>query len=656
MGDEVLELQPGNDHVARLAHRGDPLRAVVELVWNAVDADADDVHVKFARGEGGAIEEVHVSDDGHGIDPDERRTTFGMIGGSWKRAGRRTKGGKRLLHGERGEGRLRAFALGDQVEWVSHARDAMGVVYRVRISGNSSDYRRFPSSAEPTTGQRETGTLFRAFNTGQLGLSALDSQDAIPGLLAHFAPLLVNEPALSLVYDGTRLDPGEHIAFDTAYDLKELPGRASVRVIEWRSAARSTPRNVYFGADGTHFPYEESAVRLEPHIPFTAYVTWDGLGPDELAVIGLREMAQEPVATLWRSVDARVREHFVLRRRQQRRNQIRQWQKSGAYPYTGKPANETEKAERAVFDAITGALAPHIAPEKDKARLTLTLLQGALRHDPGSLTTILHEVVALSPEDAATFTQLLQETTLPGIIHAANLVAGRRKVLAGLHHLLFDPEDSQHVGERAHLHKILERELWVLGEGYSVMRSEKGLTDLARTHLKLSGLDGPTRPVVRADGRSGRVDVHLAVRDMQHDRIRNLVVELKAPELTVGRRELDQVEDYANAILDNPVFASPRSQWDFVLLTTAYDDIAGRRRVPDRNDGLVWQSSEQGKPRVRTFLRSWSDVLDENSQRLDFLSRELELDPSVSDGLRFVQDNYPDLLPEGIQNSGVASA
>ena len=188
------------------------------------------------------------------------------------------------------------------------------------------------------------------------------------------------------------------------------------------------------------------------------------------------------------------------------------------------------------------------------------------------------------------------------------------------------------------------------------MRSEKGLTDLARTHLKLSGLDGPTRPVVRADGRSGRVDVHLAVRDMQHDRIRNLVVELKAPELTVGRRELDQVEDYANAILDNPVFASPRSQWDFVLLTTAYDDIAGRRRVPDRNDGLVWQSSEQGKPRVRTFLRSWSDVLDENSQRLDFLSRELELDPSVSDGLRFVQDNYPDLLPEGIQNSGVASA
>ena len=33
-----LVLTASDDHVARLAHEGDPVRAVVELVWNAVDA------------------------------------------------------------------------------------------------------------------------------------------------------------------------------------------------------------------------------------------------------------------------------------------------------------------------------------------------------------------------------------------------------------------------------------------------------------------------------------------------------------------------------------------------------------------------------------------------------------------------------------------
>ncbi|WP_342763239.1 hypothetical protein [Dermabacter hominis] len=33
-----LRLQASDDHVARIAHESDPLRAVVELIWNAIDA------------------------------------------------------------------------------------------------------------------------------------------------------------------------------------------------------------------------------------------------------------------------------------------------------------------------------------------------------------------------------------------------------------------------------------------------------------------------------------------------------------------------------------------------------------------------------------------------------------------------------------------
>lgn len=645
MAQEVLKLEPGSDHVARLARRNDPLRAVIELIWNSVDAEADNVRVEFVRSESGAIDEVRVIDDGHGISPDELKSTFGIIGGSWKRAGSKTKNGKRLLHGQEGQGRLRAFALGDRVEWVSLAMDSADVLHRVTVTGSTDDYRQFPTSFTPTSEPMPTSTTFRADNRGQLALGALDSDQALPQLLGHFAPLLLNDKNLSIVYDGSRLDPRHHIADDQSYPLEGVPGTASVRIIVWKSAARRTPRELHVGVDGTHFPYEETATRLEAHFPFTAYVTWDKLGSDELSVLGLHEMADQPVSLLWKAVDEKIREHFVARRRRQRGEQIKRWRNTGAYPYQGKPATPTEKAERAVFDVISGTLAPHIAPDTHQAKVTLRLLQGAVRHDPGTLTTILHEVVSLSEEDAAALTRLLQETTLPAIIRATSQVADRRKLLEGLNHILFDPDDAKHVGERDHLHKILNGELWIFGEGYNIMRSEKSLTDLARTHLKLAGLPDDVPMIRRADGRGGRTDLHLAVSDKQHDRIRHLVVELKAPHISLGRSELDQVEDYANVILDNPAFATARSEWDFILVGTNWKDVARRRIKDGRDDGMFWEHSEQGKPRVRAFVRTWSDIIAENTQRLDFLSRGLELDPSVQDGLRHLQTTYTELLP-----------
>lgn len=199
-------------------------------------------------------------------------------------------------------------------------------------------------------------------------------------------------------------------------------------------------------------------------------------------------MAPDPVGQLWTSARGAIHDHFASRRREKRREQIDQWKESGIYPYQGEPITESEKAERAVFDVVSGTLVSHISTTKKDARLTLALLRDAIRHDPDKLTTILHEVVSLSDLDRNTLTRLLSETSLSAIIRSANLVANRHKFLAGLEHLVFDPDDSSTVGERDHLHKILEHELWVFGEAYHLMNSERGLTQLARTHLKLEGL------------------------------------------------------------------------------------------------------------------------------------------------------------------------
>jgi hypothetical protein len=143
---------------------------------------------------------------------------------------------------------------------------------------------------------------------------------------------------------------------------------------------------------------------------------------------------------------------------------------------------------------------------------------------------------------------------MSGIIRAANVVTGRNKFLAGLERLLFPMDRTDTIGERDHLHPMLERELWIFGEQYHLMSSERGLTEMARNHLNLLGLPSKkVEPVKRWDEKTGRVDLHLAVKMEQFEVARHLIVELKAPGITLGRKELNQVDDYAHTIRERSV-------------------------------------------------------------------------------------------------------
>jgi histidine kinase/DNA gyrase B/HSP90-like ATPase len=654
--DLVLEASDG--HVARLAHEADPVRAIVELVWNSIDAEAWHVRVSLERDESlGGIVGVTVRDDGHGISVDEVTAAFGRIGDSWKSRGdRRSKNDVRGLHGSLGQGRLRAFALGSRVCWRSVSRDTSGALYTVAIDGRRTCRNVFEWDSSPA-GDEPTGTVFTAANDEQRQLKALLPDAALPALRANFAPILLNSPDLVITYDGCPLDPSAEIADDAILTVPvELEGGARalhVRVIEWKAG---THRAIYYGRDAEHLSYEEDGSEVESQFPFSAYVSLPGL-QDEWQDLVLGELAPDPVGAAWRATRHAVREHFADRRRRRRREQVAAWKNQGVYPYQGEPETETDRAERAVFDVVSGALSAQIPTRsRASARLTLTLLRDAIRHEPERLTAVLHEVVNLTPSDLEGLTRLLGETTLPAIIRSANVVASRNKFLLALNHLLFDPDDSPKVGERDHLHKILEHELWIFGEGYNMMSSERGLTQMLRTHLNLQGLpDKDIEPATRRTGRSGRVDLHLAVRAQEHDRTRHLIVELKAPDVTITRTELDQVEDYANVIVGNPRFATGGTYWDVILLGTDMDAVA-RNRITDPASGLFWAKDVDGGPVVRMYLRRWTDVLAENKRRLDFITSRLEHDPSTGESLDWVRQNYAQFLPDSILAPGSTEA
>ena len=106
-----------DDFVARQT-RAKPIPALAELIWNGLDADATTINVEFAHDDlAGGMSRIVVYDNGDGFPRDEAKVLFGNLGGSWKRQTRHTKRSKRMIHGQEGRGRYKAFALGQAVEW-----------------------------------------------------------------------------------------------------------------------------------------------------------------------------------------------------------------------------------------------------------------------------------------------------------------------------------------------------------------------------------------------------------------------------------------------------------------------------------------------------------------------------------------------------------
>lgn len=78
-----IDVQLDPQHLERLTAAA-PLTGVTELIWNALDADAENIEVALIENELGGIQEIRATDDGHGMSFKEATETFGKLGGSWK--------------------------------------------------------------------------------------------------------------------------------------------------------------------------------------------------------------------------------------------------------------------------------------------------------------------------------------------------------------------------------------------------------------------------------------------------------------------------------------------------------------------------------------------------------------------------------------------
>jgi Histidine kinase-, DNA gyrase B-, and HSP90-like ATPase len=638
------------DHVLRLAKRHDPLGAVAEMVWNALDAEANHVEVEIQTNDIGGVERVIVRDDGHGMPGPSCGSYFGDLGGSWKATAKVSPNLHRTLHGRSGQGRLRAYALGEHVRWTTVAKSLTGGHERTTITAEAGSPTDFQIDGPDPT-QEPVGTVFDARVPAEHA-DRLNNEAALHGITAQFALFLTLHPEVSIIYRGDVLDPAHTQIHSAEYVLDLVDGgepeQPSLRVIEWpndpgRLLALCDRDGVLLGA---------APVGIQaPGRHFTAYLRWDGF-KEHLEDLALAELQDSILQTAIEAAREQLREHFRQRDEERRREQINQWKSEKIYPYDQDPQSATEAAERQVFDHVATTIARRLPSAQSGKKITLRLLRETIALDPDGLYPVLDELFHLSKADREDLKRLLDRTSLASLIRASTEVTNRLDFLAALKLMVFEPEVSGKVKERAELHRILEREQWIFGERYHLMVSDQSLNAVLKRHLEALGRSPAAmdlEPVVREDGSLGIVDLMLGQASRGSRGREHLVIELKAPRVRIGHKEVGQVKSYAQAVASDPQFADADVHWDFWVISTEMDDVI--RKDASQPHEPAGRIANWGN--VRVWAKTWAEIVDDCETRLHYYRDCLQHDPAAKHASDYLQRVHGQRTPKPLRQPAV---
>lgn len=651
MKEYSIEIQP--DFLARQANAS-PIAAIAELIWNGLDADARTISVDFEDNRLGSMEKIIVTDDGHGIPHAEAPTLFRYLGGSWKKGAGLTKTRNRMLHGQDGKGRFKAFALGSVVDWaVTYSKN--GTPYHYDISLMERDIRRVRISGEKQVQDATPTGVAVVVSELERNFTSLRTDNATQDLSEIFALYLKNYRDVAITYAGTRINPANAIVNAWEAQLGSITDDAGndhhvvLEVIEWR---QQTKRALYL-CNEAGFPLSQTDTRF--HVGdfyFSAYLKSTFINQlhqqNILDVTGMNPALAKAVA------EARTKVKTLFRERASERAKIvvEEWKAQKLYPFEGEANTQIERAERQLFDIIAvtvqDATPDFIDIPRSQMALHLRMLRHAIERSPAELQRILDEVLKLSKRKQQELAQLLDETDLSGIISAATLIADRLKFLQGLSVILFDYEAKERLKERTQLHKILESNTWIFGEEFNLWASDRELTTVLKYHKKKLDpdlvIDEPVKLLTR---KRGIVDLMLSRVQKRHraDDYEHLVIELKAPKVKLGAKELTQIKDYAMSVSRDDRFHRVKGvRWHFWLISDEYDDfVAGEiESGPDPLRRLINRGSNYS-----IGIKTWGEVLDENNARLQFIKEKLEHHADEGQALASLQEKHREFL-EGV--------
>jgi len=649
-----VNIKVAKDHLERLS-KANGATALMELVWNSLDADSKNIQVITKESTLG-INSIIVEDDGHGINYKEAEIVFGTLGGSAKKI-RRISPGDRKLHGEEGRGRFKSLSLGGLIKFESVYKENEALKYfDITIDANNIQGAEIGDLKTLKNGHVNTGVKITLNNINQECASILLTDKINHQIEEKLAVYYLSYPDFNIIVNNRKLDFERFIIRKYEEDFKVKAEDSNnevkfkVRILEW---SIPNERNIFL-CNHAGISYSELPLRIKaPSFNISVYLLSNYI--DELQKTGNIAFGEnEPVLKYAVEITRDLARKYVKDRlHESAKGFIEEAKKEGIYPYQGKPKSDVESAQRQVFDILAlniNEFVPKFSEqEKENKKLTFSLVKEALESDSKSLRKIISEAINLPKAKQDELAEILECTSLADITTAIKEVSDRLRILYELKIILLEPKTRDKILERKHLHQIVKHNTWIFGDDYSLGAEDVNLKNVLKTHLELLGRTD-FKEILNEKENLDLNNIPDICLYKQFPRgkagyFENLVIELKRPSKRAGITELDQVKRYAQAISTDGRFDMSKNEWLVILLVT------------DMDNTLEFEYEQDGKPigeiikkkNLSVLVKKWIDVLSDAEARYQYLKEKLNYSISQDEeGIKLLKKRYSEYLPEEI--------
>jgi hypothetical protein len=599
-----------------------------EFLWNAIDANAKNIKIIVKPGTD-YLKELSIMDDGEGINFEKLSDSlFGKFNTSQK-TGLKEKNHS-LPRGEKGFGRFSFIKFSSKADWETTYYDKKSkknFSYKISIEDHQLDNFN-PSNKEESkskTGTKVNFVLPMGKNKNLVSVKKKDLlHDFYENICLEFS-WIIELLNLNITINNKKLDYSQYMDKPEIHKHKIDDIEFEFKFIKWKQSLKNQSSRYYFlnskgeevfvtttklndkSDEFYHSLYVSSEYFNDFNLLKTQYEkTYRGL---KEYIVNYLKKKRKPYL---KKFSARKYKEFEDKNLIPKFNEFENQVKKPIY----------EEVVREVIEFAPGL----VSNTNDSQRKVLLELINKLLDDEQSRKILYNILEVLLDEDnreqLAELDDKLRKYGLKNILGTIRVIEDRLDTLKKLRSMVYE---QKHYFLESDLQKVIEQHFWIFGEEYNLMlcKEEDDFTKLRNYYyervLKLKKEDYEQYSVSKK-----QVDLFITGIASEGRKNKNLVVEIKRPDIPLIKKHYTQIDDYKDIILDIPELnTKDRNHWDFILL---YRDISKEYKtsfeneIKDKFTGLAKEKDGI----FRIFIVKWADLLDEVEFRLKFVKNNLE--------------------------------
>jgi len=627
----------------------DTFTAFCELLNNSLQAKATriDLVIDYTGSAASrtSLTRIEVTDNGQGVSASEFEDKILLIGTNVKKDGQ-------------GVGRFGALQLGEKMTIDSVAFDPAGhhytrIHFPLDTSAISSALSKVNLEYDVETLKKKTNPYYRVTieklhhnKQGKIHLrnkiSEKFSSEAIRQSLFEKYPLQIFHREVEFTINGATLNPtsfvvGQPTLKKTMYiDLKGTEHPFDIHFYQVQSDLHKVKVFFYIDNAGIKSVAQEFTYSSDWYTPdlgtWFIYLDAPFFSSDLFRNIDLDSLGDEEIKNLKEFIKDNVNDFFKANNKRFEKF-IAGLEKDSSYPKSFEtPMSDSREL---VFQKIAYIVEDEyklMDQKNEKIRgLFYSLIDKALAN--GHVEEVFTKVADLSDDNMRKFHQLLEQTELENIIAFSSAVAAKLQFIDFLHELTYG-DVSRVLLERSQLHKIIERELWLFGEAYNGcphLWSDKKIGNILE-ELRQKFLDYPPSKedgnlIQEVDGLDNITDLFFLNEKVLDNEDREImVVELKSPRCAIGKKELQQIDEYAFTVESYPGLPKENTRYKFILVSSRLTPYAKSKLKSSREKySIPFLYDRKAGKNIEVYVVEWSELIELNRRKLGYLSSKLEV-------------------------------